>query len=70
VRARDFLKRLDLALKNVNGEIGEFSKHSRIASGLSTEGYAGGYAQALRDVEAMLRHGHPNDPRGYWRRDK
>lgn len=40
----------------------------KFAIGLSNEGFAGGYLQALDDVEAALLHGHPSDHRGYWRR--
>jgi hypothetical protein len=29
---------------------------------------AGGYLDALRDVDAALRHGCPSDHRGYWRK--
>lgn len=39
-----------------------------IARGLSAEGYAGGYRDALHDVLAFMQHGHPGDQRGYWRR--
>lgn len=38
------------------------------ARGLSTEGFAGGYAQALDDIDAALCHGSPSDHRGYWAR--
>jgi hypothetical protein len=39
---------------------------SYFSGGLASEGYAGGYQQALDDVDAMLRHGCPGDPRHYW----
>lgn len=67
---REFLKRLDAALEKVAAEIagnrgGDGPEH-KFARGLSMEGYAGGYQQALYDVDALLRHGYPNDPRHYW----
>ena len=48
-----------------NGESGD-----KYARGLANEGYAGGYLQALDDVDAAARHGYPNDPRGYWTKAK
>jgi hypothetical protein len=38
------------------------------ARGVSTEGFAGGYLQALDDIEGALTHGSPSDNRGYWRK--
>jgi hypothetical protein len=61
-----FLKRLDAALAKVNQEISGNAKGSKFASGLANEGYAGGYAAALRDVQAMMTHGYPADTRHYW----
>lgn len=37
------------------------------ARGLSSEGFAGGYMQALDDIDGALCHGTPSDHRGYWR---
>lgn len=39
---------------------------SHVARGLSSEGYAGGYAQALQDVLLALNGVAPNT-RGYWK---
>lgn len=36
--------------------------------GLSTEGWVGGYLQALDDIDAVLRDVPPADPRNYWPR--
>jgi hypothetical protein len=70
VRKREFLKLLDEALRRVNADISVNSKDGGMfGRGLANEGFAGGYAEALRDVDAVLRHGHPSDRRGYWRRD-
>lgn len=69
MRSRDFLKRLKAARASVSAEIEGCARRDSgdmYARGLSSEGYAGGYRQALDDVEAMLRHGGPSDPRGYW----
>lgn len=69
-RRTAFLKRLDMALKRVNAEIrGNGESGDTYARGLANEGYAGGYAAALRDIEAMLTHGHPSDTRCYWIED-
>lgn len=40
------------------------------ARGLSTEGFAGGYMQALDDIDGALCHGQPSDHRGYWKEAK
>jgi hypothetical protein len=65
---REFLKRIEAARSRVNSEISGNAKGGHFAAGLSSEGYAGGYRDALNDVEALLRHGYPNDTRGYWRK--
>jgi hypothetical protein len=36
--------------------------------GHAGEGYRGGYRDALDDVDAVLRHGSPNDLRAFWSR--
>jgi hypothetical protein len=64
---KTFLLRLRKARQAVDQEItGNGSSGDKFARGLANEGYAGGYRQALEDVEAMLRHGYPGDPRRYW----
>lgn len=64
---RTVLKRMRAVREIVKGEISDNAKRGRIAAGMSTEGYAGGYLQALDDIEAALTHGYPSDHRGYWR---
>jgi predicted alpha/beta-hydrolase family hydrolase len=64
---KEFIKRLDRALERVHADISGHASGGRVASGLSSEGFAGGYAEALRDVDALLRHGYPSDSRGYWK---
>jgi hypothetical protein len=62
------LKRLVGAHRRVSKAItGEAGSGGMYARGLSTEGYAGGYRDALNDIEALLRHGHPTDSRGWWK---
>ena len=39
----------------------------KYASGLSSEGYTGGYMDALDDVALLISCGQPQDRRGYWR---
>lgn len=68
MRQSAFLKKLKAARENVASEISRNRMGGeKFAAGLSMEGYAGGYQQALDDVDAMLRHGDPHDPRHYWR---
>ena len=65
---RGLLKAMRDVRKVVEGDIRALSQGGRYAAGLSTEGYTGGYLQALDDIDAMLRHGYPRDPNGYWLR--
>jgi hypothetical protein len=65
---RTVLKRIALARSRVMVEIsGNRNGGDKFAAGLASEGWAGGYLQALDDVDAALRHGFPSDPRGYWK---
>lgn len=63
-------KRLEIerALKRVNASIAldrGGDEASRYARGLAYEGYAGGYAQALRDVGLVFSGERPNT-RNWW----
>lgn len=64
---RYVLKRIDAVRKEVMREISAHAERGGTAGGLANEGFAGGYLEALNDVEAALRHGYPSDHRGYWR---
>ncbi len=68
MRVSVFLKRVAAARAAVTQEICG-NRGGMTANGLSNEGYAGGYLQALDDVDAMLRHGFPSDPRRYWSKE-
>lgn len=68
MRKAEALKRIRAARDAVQAEITGNAGHGRVASGLSSEGYAGGYRDALFEVEALLTHGSLSDSRGYWRR--
>lgn len=64
---RNVLKRMEKVRAVVRDEIrGNGASGGKFARGLASEGFAGGYLQALDDVEAALRHGYPSDHRGYW----
>jgi hypothetical protein len=66
---RVVLKRIDKVAEVVAKDISDSRRGGeKYAAGLSSEGFAGGYLAALRDVEAALRHGYPSDHHGYWRR--
>lgn len=67
MRKIEFMKRLRLAQKNAREQITGYSK-DRLSGGMANEGYAGGYLDALNDVEAMLTHGYPSDKWGFWRK--
>ena len=52
--AKGIKRQLGKAMENVNAEIARNAKPGGVASGLASEGYAGGYAAALRDVSLAL----------------
>ncbi len=58
-------KQLIKAGLKVGKEIEDNSREGSFASGLASEGYAGGYAQALEDVMLALNGVNPNTR--YWR---
>jgi len=47
--------------KIVSGIIAGFAKGGQIAAGLASEGYNGGYRDALSDVELLLNGIYPNE---------
>ena len=69
MRIERLLNHLRLARHRVGKEIADNASHGRIAAGLAMEGYAGGYRQALDDVDAVARDTFPTDPRHYWQID-
>lgn len=59
--------RIRLALDRVQKSIRISAEEGgKWARGLSSEGYAGGYAQALMDVELVLNNVKPNARSEYW----
>lgn len=64
---RIVLRRIAAVREVVQAEITGSSKDGGLyARGLSTEGFAGGYLQALDDIDGAITHGYPSDHRGYW----
>lgn len=57
---------IKMALRTVSAEIGGLARGGHIAAGLSGEGYAGGYRDALSDVLLLLAGTLPNR-RNYWK---
>ena len=67
---RHVLKRMKAVRAIVQEEIAgnrNMGSGGLYARGMAAEGYAGGYLQALDDIDGALTHGHPSDHRGYWR---
>lgn len=64
---RYVLKRMKAVRAQVMAELRE-NGDGKFGRGLSSEGFAGGYLQAIDDIDAALTHGYPSDHRGYWRR--
>jgi hypothetical protein len=56
---------LTVAQQKVNADIAEFAAGGRAAAGLASEGYSGGYRDALSDVQLVLNGVRPNR-RGWW----
>lgn len=58
-------RQIDAASKKVRQEISYNSRGGFVAGALASEGYAGGYLQALSDVQLLLNGVRPNT-RDYW----
>jgi hypothetical protein len=58
------LRALPKVIAEVDSHIAANSEGGRGSS--AGEGYAGGYRDCLRDVEAMLSHGYPSDVWRFW----
>jgi hypothetical protein len=63
--AKGIQRKIDRALRRIKTEM-SCNDGGKYARGLASEGFAGGYQQALYDVEALLRGVPPGDQRGYW----
>ena len=57
--------RIGRARRKVNAEISDFAQGGKYAAGLASEGYAGGYRDALDDVTLLLNGVEPHR-RDYW----
>lgn len=66
---RTVLRRIAAVREVVSEEIHSNAQRNSgdlYSRGLSAEGFAGGYLQALDDIDGALCHGYPSDHRGYW----
>ncbi len=66
MRLRELIRRIDSARRAVNREIAVNESQSLVGGGLAGEGYAGGFLQALDDIDLLSRDVEPNNRRGYW----
>ncbi len=64
---RNVLRRMARVREVVSASIAANREGGKYARGLASEGFDGGYLQALDDIEGALRHGYPSDHRGYWK---
>ena len=62
MRARGIKRKLDIAYQRVNKAISIQAKGGFYAAGLSSEGYSGGYRQAIMDVISAINGNEPNFP--------
>ena len=63
---RTVLQRMKVVREVVMNEM-RGNGEGKFGRGLSSEGFAGGYLQALDDIDGALTHGTLSDHRGYWR---
>ena len=64
--AKGIMRQLDKVVKKVNTEISGLAQRDGFyAGGLASEGYAGGYADAIQDVILALNGAKPKR-RNYW----
>ena len=59
-------RRIKAAQEKIAAEIKAFAGHGKFAAGLASEGFAGGYSQALSDIQLLINGVEPGDTRGYW----
>lgn len=67
MRVRGIRRDMDAVRKAVNEEISFNGEQGGIAAGLAAEGFAGGYRQALSDVDLALSGANPDSR--YWNSD-
>ena len=63
--ARGIIRLLDIAGENVRHEIRAYAARGRLAAAMASEGYNGGYRDALVDVALALR-GFTPQRNGWW----
>lgn len=71
--SKDIVRKVKRVFQAVQAEHrAQYEGASHVARGLSSEGYVGGYLQALSDVSLALNGVHPNTSRfaRYWRDDE
>lgn len=67
--ARGIKRKIKVVLKQVDSEISAFAKRGFFAGGLASEGYNGGYRDALLDVLLALNGVPPCKQRHWWDED-
>jgi len=64
VTRKTIKQRMKFALEKVDDDISNFARQSHVAGGLASEGYNGGYRDALSDAIMLLNGVTPR--RGNW----
>ena len=62
-------KRLNIAIQNVIKMMKPDNPNSLYSRGLSSEGFWGGYAQALADIQLLSNDVEPNRNREIWNKE-
>jgi hypothetical protein len=58
-------RKIKTVLNRVNNEISSYASRGKVAAGLASEGYNGGYRDALYDVVSAL-NGRDPERNGWW----
>ncbi len=70
MKPKGIMRQIDRALKNVDKEISANAEMGFYAAGLASEGYNGGYRDALYDVQLSLRGVGARATSRFWKKEK
>lgn len=68
MRAKGIIRKVERANSAVQAEISAMAAHGHIASAMASEGYNGGYMDALQDVLLAL-YGNTPNRNGWWKKE-
>jgi hypothetical protein len=62
----EFRRLLEAASREASERVEALARQDRLAAGMASEGFVGGYAAALADASLAARGIKPDDIRGIW----